>query len=554
MTNASGDTPTHDERTEPALRSRRVLTWIDAWWPLVLVVLGLAVLRAAYLIWLSPFTLVEDEAHYWEWSRYLDWSYYSKGPGVAWMIALSTAAFGDTAWAVRLPAVIFGALGTAAVAGLAFDVYRDRRVALLAALAYQAMPGVQITSFLMTIDGPYLACWALACWAAWRALTAGSRLAWVALGLALAAGFLFKYTILLLPPGILLFALIQRRNLRIAGPKWILAGVATALLGLVPVLIWNAGQDWPTVRHLMGHLGMKGGDVAIEPEAGPGYDPFWTIGYFVNNLGIAGAIFPLSILGIINTWRARRRGPAGWRAGGPAFLICAAAPIALFYLGVTFVTNTEANWAIAAFVTLCALCGWTALDGVHRVDHPIRFTWNAGLITIVLLLVAVPVLGWRSGHVERPLGVPVHRISGAETLAAATEEQIDALRAQTGLDPFVMTVHYGRASLLSFYLDGRPTVYAASAHMGGGRRSQYDVWPHTDLARTEVNDKLRGRPAVLFGGADANWAPLFERVEEIGPLPGESKSDRTTFVGYGFLGFDVRDAERAGRGAAREDG
>ena len=50
--------------------------------------------------------LSPDEAHYWEWSRRLDWSYYSKGPFVAYLIALSTAIGGATELFVRLPAVL----------------------------------------------------------------------------------------------------------------------------------------------------------------------------------------------------------------------------------------------------------------------------------------------------------------------------------------------------------------------------------------------------------------------------------------------------------------
>lgn len=33
-----------------------------------------------------PLDLSGDEAHYWDWSRQLDWSYYSKGPAVAYVI------------------------------------------------------------------------------------------------------------------------------------------------------------------------------------------------------------------------------------------------------------------------------------------------------------------------------------------------------------------------------------------------------------------------------------------------------------------------------------
>ena len=54
--------------------------------------------------------LVQDEAQYWDWSRRLQASYYSKGPLVAYLIAAGTAVFGDTQLGVRLPAILSGTL------------------------------------------------------------------------------------------------------------------------------------------------------------------------------------------------------------------------------------------------------------------------------------------------------------------------------------------------------------------------------------------------------------------------------------------------------------
>src|SRR5271168_1754492 len=60
-----------------------------------LLIFGSAVLRLAYLGYHCPRDLAPDEAHYWDWSRHLDWSYYSKGPGVAWLIRASLEFFGN---------------------------------------------------------------------------------------------------------------------------------------------------------------------------------------------------------------------------------------------------------------------------------------------------------------------------------------------------------------------------------------------------------------------------------------------------------------------------
>ena len=55
---------------------------------------------------------------------------------------------------------------------------------------------------------------------------------------------------------------------------------------LLPVFIWNAQHDWSTVRHLMGHLGMQGGDIAT-PEAKP-WSPLWTLEYVGLTLAACG--------------------------------------------------------------------------------------------------------------------------------------------------------------------------------------------------------------------------------------------------------------------------
>src|SRR6266581_607000 len=84
-------------------------------WPLLIVafVFSSVGLRIAYLAYDCPLDLAPDEAHYWDWSRHLDWSYYSKGPLVAYLIRLGCTLAGS--WsrqltatdvlAVRLPAV-----------------------------------------------------------------------------------------------------------------------------------------------------------------------------------------------------------------------------------------------------------------------------------------------------------------------------------------------------------------------------------------------------------------------------------------------------------------
>src|SRR6266576_6145760 len=103
------------------LRRSSPLTALPTWLCLLLAVVliaGTSLGHIAYLANGCPLDLAPDEAHYWDWSRHLDWSYYSKGPLVAYLIRAgcelagpwSRQVTGTDMLAVRLPAVVCGGL------------------------------------------------------------------------------------------------------------------------------------------------------------------------------------------------------------------------------------------------------------------------------------------------------------------------------------------------------------------------------------------------------------------------------------------------------------
>ena len=244
--------------------------------------------RLLWLAFVSPLTLSEDEAHYWLWSQHPGWSYYSKGPGVAWLIAASTAVFGDTQFAVRAPAAVATAVGTIGAAAMARWAGADRVTAFAAALLYACVPALALAGVLMTIDAPYAACWMWAAAFAARAIRSGSRGAWLGLGTAVAIGFLFKYTILLILPGVLLALWATRRERAALRVGTIAASGAVASLGLLPVVLWNADHDWATVRHLLGHLHAPGGDTS----AGRDWSFWWPLEFVALQIAVCSRSWP----------------------------------------------------------------------------------------------------------------------------------------------------------------------------------------------------------------------------------------------------------------------
>ena len=74
--------------------------------------------QTVFLLWGCDWDLCGDEAEYWAWSRKLDWSYFARGPVIAWLIRLGTEVLGGLSlkltgslmFAVRFPCVILGGL------------------------------------------------------------------------------------------------------------------------------------------------------------------------------------------------------------------------------------------------------------------------------------------------------------------------------------------------------------------------------------------------------------------------------------------------------------
>jgi 4-amino-4-deoxy-L-arabinose transferase-like glycosyltransferase len=511
----------------------------------LLLVTGVLLLRIAYLVWLCPYELVGDEAHYWEWSRRLALSYYSKGPGVAWIIWISAKLFGASEWAIRLPSAVASALAAWFLARLAAACSRgDERVGFVAAVVFCLIPVFHGTAQFMTIDGPYVCCWILACCLAWQLFAQIERQQpslglWAALGLALGLGFLFKYTILLLIPGLIMYAVGQRQRLawdRSALPGVIL-GLAVFLCTVSPVVLWNWQQGWPTLSHLLGRVHLPGGD--LEPHHGWDYNPLWTLEYLASPLVFMGPL-GTGLIALVLTDRLREdRDPSGAAPGCLRFAVCCAVPIILFYLLVSFGTSIELNWPIAGYTTLLIPVAQTMVavftgqrgEGASVAgDSPAQSApwWRSRtfraetfkslwrrFVTIHLILLMVMSFAYPTVISRIPWIGPrlaIHRIYGHRDFAAKIGAFATMIRQQTGEEPFILADSYWRASLLAFYLPGKPVVFSGSSQIGS-RKSSYDYFADTDLSAP----RLFGRPAVLIGAAAAIWekAFRFEKLEKL---------------------------------------
>jgi len=577
--------------SSPRSLSAEYAPWAKRFRATVYVVLAVLAARVLYLLVACPYTLVEDEAFYWTWTRRLEWSYYSKGPGIAWLLWCFTSVLGDTMIALRLPAALVSAATAIVLARFTNEVVAmggesgpeereaDARPGFLAACCFMLAPMFQVPAIVSTIDGPYALCYVGACWAAWRVFR-GSNFAppWlVVLALVLGIGFLFKYTIVLLIPGLGVYAWWRwRRGLLGVVPGrgvqigWSVAAGLVFVLCLMPVVVWNGANHWPTVAHLLGHAGLPGGDTGAKSWT---YSPVWTLEYVAVQMLALGPASLLVVLGIVRArhhWKADAR-----RRSRDMFLVACGLPPYVFYLCYTVVGKAQANWAIAGSLPLLAFAGMVLVRGLDEWKQDVvewhgrpkerqvresllrkegeslvHFLWNmtavVGVVSALCLLrldvVSAVLEKMKTMAVVRVViparaTIPVGRFTGADLMGEHAGELLARLAERRPQKPFVLTPHYGRAAHLEFYMPGHPTVYCVSAFVAGGRRSQYDYWQETDV-RGAMH--LLGKDALIVGGYRVeDWLPYFEKVELLGRLDGDGKPDRPAFYGYGYRGVEA---------------
>lgn len=492
----------------------------SAWpWHLsaTLLMLTAAGLHLAYLSSGAALDLAPDEAHYWDWSRHLDWSYYSKGPLVAYLIRLgcelaggwSRHLIGNDMLAVRLPAVICGSLLLASLYVLTMQVFGRPRLALAVLALALTVPAIAAGSTLMTIDAPYTCCWGWALVFGYEAGVRRAAWAWPAAGLAVGLGILAKYTMVLWLPSIGLFLLTSRehRSLLWRPGIWLATGVA--FFCCLPILGWNASHGWVTFRHVGGQAGVH-----------ETLHPFGPLNFIAVQFALLLGYWFVVWAAAMVRHRPWREPDAGvrylWWMSAPMFLV--------FFLFALKTGGGEPNWPITAYASgLVLAIAWLAdrLRAPRTGGRRWTVAGLAGACAVGLLLTVVmhdsaiarPALARVSGPAspQQPFPLrrfdPTCRLRGWKFLAAQVDQVCDELRGE-GTDPVLTGAFWTLPGELAFYCEGQPVVYCLGP-VAGDRHSQYEFWRPNPLADPE---EFRGRTFVHVGNTVPEFARAFESV------------------------------------------
>jgi 4-amino-4-deoxy-L-arabinose transferase-like glycosyltransferase len=496
-------------------------------------ILTVMISQVAFLVFGCDWDLCSDEAEFWAWSRQLDWSYYARGPLIAWLIRLATDTLsglslrltGSLMPAVRLPAVILGGLTAWGIFRLASLTTVARRTGLFAVLLLPAIPIFAIGGVMITCDTPLVCCWTWAAVWTYRAIQRDDTRVWIIAGLIGALGVLAKYSLLAFPASVSVFLLLSpthRRQLARSG-FWVMS-LLCAGLGLAPIFVWNAQHGWVGAGQLADRVGLS--SRASWGSIGP------VVAFLGGEAAALGGIWWLAGLAALASAFARlaraRRGQmpgeklgvgegGGDDAAGLLYLLCLWGVIWLACLAASLLGEREVNWMVPGYISLIVLIG-SRVDEVFARGGGKARCYVAAWSVCISLVIAIHHTEWFYPAVARwvpastkrlpaPLRHydPTARMRGHQALAQAVAERLAALQAR-GESPFILTPTYGLTSTLAFYLPGQPETYCLSWNFGMTQQpvNQHDLWHPNPRNEPEA---FRRRPTIVVD--DANLPPSF---------------------------------------------
>ena len=419
-------------------------------WAAGLLIAAATLVRFFLARWLP---LLPDEAYYWQWSRHLDASYISKGPGVAYTIAAGTALFGDNNLGIRFFAVALSA-GTAWQVFLLARHWYDEVTGLIAVLLVNVVPLYAVGAIVMTIDPLSAFFWVWAANLFSCAITGGHGRDWILTGFAVGCGFLGKYLNALELLAFLIFLVASPRQRGWLGRPHFWAMLGVAIFCTLPVLWWNAKHGWTTAGQLEHRGGLDG--------------PFTLhLVTILDFLGLQAAmVSPLLFVALlvlavmlIAAW-LRRQPPTD----GDLLLLLLFLSVFGFYAVLALHLRDEPNWPAVSYLSLIIVLAsrWKALlerPGARGfIAAAYLLAWTESLALYYMSALPLPAK-------HDPMG----RVAGWRE----TADHLGALQREQGADVLIAD-SYKEASIFSFYLPNHEFIYTKH-HTPAA--TQYDFWP-----------------------------------------------------------------------------
>jgi 4-amino-4-deoxy-L-arabinose transferase-like glycosyltransferase len=442
--------------------ARQGLGWRELLASDTALVAGLALLPVlAHLLTGTNYGFFRDELYYIDAGQHLAAGYVEFPSFIALLAAGIHALCGDALLAYHVLPALAGACLILLSGLMARAMGGGRLAQALTAVACVVAPLFLSMDSLFTVDAFDELWWVLAVYALVLLIKRDRPRLWLLFGLAIGLGLLTKLTIVTLCLALLIGLLLtpERRYLT---SRWVFFASLLALFFLVPYVIWNAINGWPTLvfwrTYSAGHS---------DPSAALGF--VWQQILSMNPLAL-----PLWLLGL---------GAFFWYRPLQAYRALGLAYIILFAL---FLIMHAKFYFLAPAYPMLFAAGALVCERFWQM-HP-RWQWIRPtyisllfLLGIVLAPIAMPILppasygqimafaGGNAGvQVEKQAtGVLPQQLAdrfGWDTMTATVAGVYDSLPASERAQACILTANYGEAGAIDLYGPAYHLPQAISAH------------------------------------------------------------------------------------------
>lgn len=411
--------------------------------PHFVALLLIAVATALRLAWAAALPVSTDEAYHWLYTVHPDVSYFDHPPMTMLVAKAGIALCGGWVhpFSLRLGFVLL-------CAATSWCLFRWTARFFGDAAGVWALLGFSVSHYLTAFGGPFalpdspLFFFSVLTW--WQASEAvfssnpGRNLGrWLIVGVGFGGAMLSKYHGVLVPGGVVLFALLTpsfRRLLWQPGPY---LAVIVGFVLFSPVVWWNAIHDWASFKFQGGRIG-GGGSPLI--HGGP---LVWLVGsllfltpwmWFWLSFELGRSLFRFRSL------------PAPQR-----LMVCLAVVPLGFFLATSFTTGKVLpHWSLPGFLPLLPLAAvrWAGL----RLRRPLAVSWvlaELGILAVILLQV-------NTGAIRVPAGVTDETRAYSGWQSVVEELETRGIVAEPNV--FLVTNQWDNSAQLSFALRNRVPV------------------------------------------------------------------------------------------------
>jgi 4-amino-4-deoxy-L-arabinose transferase-like glycosyltransferase len=469
-----------------------------------------AVVVAALAVTINQYGYHRDELYFRMLGAHPAWSYVDEPPMTPMLVRASTTVFGDSLWALRLPAILCAVATIVIVAYLGRELGGRTFAQVIAAIGV-SVSFLLVSGHLMLTASPDMVVWTLAILFALRAIVREQERWWIYLGVTVGIGLYNKQLVLLLLIGLGI-------GLLISGPRQVFRsralwlGLLLAVVIALPTIIYQLTNDFPELK--MSH--------AIAVDKGPSdritFIPFQFL--------IVIALWVPGFIGMFTVPAWRRIRAFGW-----AYAIVAI---------IVLLTGGQIYYAfgLLAFFMAAAACRFEGLGENRRTRPRVWLVVVLAISAVIWPLIALPIVPAASLH-KTTIGATNQSVGdqiGWPTYVREIADAYDMLPPADRAHTTIVTGNYGEAGAIARFggpyglpsaYSGQNQLYYYGPPLAADNVVIFVGFDASDLTgrfencgqrgtldnRLDVDNEEQGNSIIICHGLTSSWAQTWPELQ-----------------------------------------